>query len=96
MRQIFSADCLISGSLSFLSLVFSALNLSTNEAVDLTTKLSVLFPETIRTPTHPVSMSTISHHNGLDMCLGTPNSNTRDELKVHCTHGISLSYLTRV
>ena len=38
---------------------FSALNLSTNDHVDLTVKLSGPFPETIKTPTFPVSMSTI-------------------------------------
>ena len=46
-------------SLSCLSLVFSSVNLSTNEDVDLTMKLSGLFPETIKAPTYPVSVSTI-------------------------------------
>ena len=56
---IVSASSLIAGSVSYLSLVFSALNLSTNEAVDPNMKLSGLFSVTIRTPTYPVSMSTI-------------------------------------
>ena len=78
---IFSVNDLIAGSLSYLSLVFSTINLSTNEDDDLTVKLSGLFPDTIKTPTYPLSNH--RQHSCLGLCLGTPHSDTRDELEIH-------------
>ena len=58
---VFAVNRLIAGSLSQLSLVFSALNLSTSEAVDFTMKIvGALTPRPSRLQrTHFISMATI-------------------------------------
>ena len=73
---------LIARSLLYISLVFSALNLSTNEAV--------AHHEIVGAPSrnHQYSNASSIHvnhrqHSGFDTCLGRPHSNTRNELKVH-------------
>ena len=81
---MFSANCRIEGSLSYISLVSSALNLSTNEeAVDLIMKF-------VGALTRDHQYSTVSsihvyhrQHSCLGMCLGTPTATPEMKLKIH-------------
>ena len=79
---MFSANTLIACSLSYLSLVFSALNLSTNEDDDLTVKLSGLFSR-YHQDTIPTVHVNHRQHSCLGLRLGTPHSDTGDELEIH-------------
>ena len=56
--------------------------------------LSGLFPDTIRTPTYPLSMSTIINTVALACASGHHTATPEMKWKFICTHGISLSYLT--
>ena len=73
---------------------FLSLNLSTNEDDDFTAKLLGLFPDTIRTPTYPLSMSTIVSTVALACASGHHTATPEMNWKSIGTHGISVSYLT--